>query len=396
MKAVSSRAALLAAAKIIPVDRFCKNAASIETLLESHADSVAKAIEGVDQKAETLRLEVNELMQNFDSRSFGGKAETESWGQQFIKCPQLKDFSEDRTRPGRLRLELKTVLTTDGTSAGSLGGQAYHDEPSNIPRRPLRVRDLIPSVPITTGAFEYPKQTTRTNNAAPTGETLAMPESALGWTMQSGTPKVIGHWIPASRQILDDAQQLMGLIDTELRYGLSLVEDSQLLNGSGTGENLTGLVTNATAFVAPAGFASAGMVDDVGLAILQATISDFNPTGIVMHPADWMRMKMLKDGEGRYLLSDPITGKVGRDNQMAPMLHGLPIALTTSMAQGKFLVGDFTVAATIYDRWAPTVEVSTEHSDFFTRNMIAIRATERLGLAIKQAGALIYGDFGYL
>ncbi len=40
------------------------------------------------------------------------------------------------------------------------------------------------------------------------------------------------------------------------------------------------------------------------------------------------------------------------------------------------------------------VEVSTEHADFFTRNLVAVRCEERIALAIKQAGALIYGDFG--
>jgi hypothetical protein len=40
------------------------------------------------------------------------------------------------------------------------------------------------------------------------------------------------------------------------------------------------------------------------------------------------------------------------------------------------------------------LEVSTEHADFFTRNMVAILAEQRLALAVKQAGALTYGDLG--
>jgi HK97 family phage major capsid protein len=64
------------------------------------------------------------------------------------------------------------------------------------------------------------------------------------------------------------------------------------------------------------------------------------------------------------------------------------------MAVDKFLVGDFQRAATLYDRWTPRVEVSTEHADFFTRNLVAILAEQRLALAVKQAAALTYGDFG--
>jgi hypothetical protein len=49
---------------------------------------------------------------------------------------------------------------------------------------------------------------------------------------------------------------------------------------------------------------------------------------------------------------------------------------------------------TLYDRWAPRVEIATEHADYFIKNMVAILAEERIGLAVKQAAALTYGDFG--
>jgi HK97 family phage major capsid protein len=64
------------------------------------------------------------------------------------------------------------------------------------------------------------------------------------------------------------------------------------------------------------------------------------------------------------------------------------------MTIDKFLVGNFQAAATLYDRWAPRVEVSTEHADFFVRNLVAVLAEERIGTAVKQAKALTYGDFG--
>jgi HK97 family phage major capsid protein len=72
----------------------------------------------------------------------------------------------------------------------------------------------------------------------------------------------------------------------------------------------------------------------------------------------------------------------------------MPVAATQAMAVDKFLVGNFQAAATLYDRWAARVEVSTEHSDFFVRNLVAVLAEERIGLAVKQPLALTYGDFG--
>jgi len=106
-----------------------------------------------------------------------------------------------------------------------------------------------------------------------------------------------------------------------------------------------------------------------------------------MHPSDWMRVRLLKNADGEYLLGDP-------GAPVPPVLFGLPVVATTSMTVDKFLVGDFDRAATLYDRWTPRVEVSTEHADFFTRNLVAILAEQRLALATKQPAALTFGDFG--
>ncbi|MBA3651987.1 MAG: phage major capsid protein, partial [Chthoniobacterales bacterium] len=214
------------------------------------------------------------------------------------------------------------------------------------------------------------------------------PESTYAFQMRTIVAKTIAHWVPASVQILEDAPQLADVIDTELRYGLALREDAQLLSGDGVGENLDGLVANATTFVAPFDPAGADtMLDTIALAILQGALADFAPSGVIMHPSDWMRIRLLKDADGKYLLGDP-------GAQVTPMLFGLPVVPTTAMTIDKFLVGDFPAAATLYDRWEPRVEVSTEHADFFVKNLVAIRAEERIALAIKQAGALIFGDFG--
>lgn len=313
---------------------------------------------------------------------------TETWGEQFTHADGLKAFTDEVSRPSRFRMEVKGTITTGSTSGGPLGTPTYRDDVLPMPTRQLHVRDLLPKVQISSGAVEYPKQTTRTNNANTVAEGNAKPESDYGFTMQTVTPKVIAHWVPASRQILEDAPQLRDVIDTELRYGLELKEDAQLLGGDGIGENLSGLITNATAFSAPIDPAGAEtMIDTIALGLLQTTLADFAPTGIVMHPSDWMRIRLLKDGDGKPLLGDP-------GANVPAVLFGLPVVATTSMTVDKFLVGDFQRAATLYDRWLPRVEVSTEHSDFFVKNLVAILAEQRLALAVKNALALTYGDFG--
>ena len=356
--------------------------------IEAQFKSLNADVQDALQKANMADALAVEMAQKMVRGTYGGETREQTWGEQFVQSDGLKAFADVTSSPSRFRMDVKATITTGSTSGGPVASQPYRDAVNPMAQRRLVVRDLLPVVQISTGAVEYPKMTTRTNAANTVAEGALKPESAYGWTMETVTPKVISHCVPASRQILDDAPQLRDVIDTELLYGLGLKEEEQLLNGSGTGENLQGLVTAATAYVAP--FDPAGtetMLDTLALAILQNALADEPADGIVIHPSDWMRMRLLKDADGKYLLGDPGAA-------VAPVLFGLPVVATQAMTIDKFLVGNFRRAATLYDRWAPRVEISTEHSDFFTRNLVAILAEQRLALAQKNAAAVTYGDFG--
>ncbi len=340
------------------------------------------------QPVNELRARLDELEQKSARRGGPTSFGEMSWGAQFVEADEVKAFASETSRPGRVRLEVKTMIGSGSGSAGSLAPVQRESTPNMLPQRRPMVRDLLTVNQATTASVEYPRQTERTNNANTVPEGTLKPESAYAFAMDTVQMRVIAHWVPASRQILDDAPQLMSLIDTELRYGLALKEDAQLLAGDGIGSNLTGLIPAATAYTAPfQPSGTANEIDKLGLAILQSALADEPATGIVVHPSDWMRMRLLKDADGKYILGDP-------GANVPQVLFGLPVVATPAIAVDKFLVGNFPRAATLYDRWAPRVEVSTEHADFFTRNLVAVLAEERIGLAIKNPAALTYGDFG--
>jgi len=351
-----------------------------------HAAEVMTKLGASNHELEGLKANLFELEQKMARRPGGGPAEPETMGQQFIDSAELKDFAEYRARPSRFSMEVKATVTTAGDSAGAMG-TPYRDATVQLPQRRMTVRSLIPTIRVTTGSVEYAQQTTRTNNADMVAELATKPESAYAWELKDLQMRVIAHWIPASRQVLDDLPQLRGLIDTELMYGLKLKEDEQLLNGSGTGQNLSGLVTNATAYSAPIPIESANSIDLIGLAILQNALALYPADGIVLNSADWMLMRLMKNADGDYILGPPSV-------DVTKVLFGLPVVDTPAMTVDKFLVGNFQAAATLYDRWDARIEVSTEHADFFVRNMVAILCEERLGLAVKNPLALTYGDFG--
>lgn len=399
-KHLKYRAAMRAAAALpMPINLRVKNAKTMEEVLDEHIATVTRALEKVkagekstDDRLTELRSEITDLSQRMAQgrRGFGGDPVIDTAGARLMR-EKATDITALASERGRVGMEMRAV-TSGSTSAGTLVDPDRQDVVL-IPRRPLMVRDLLPVVGTSSGSIEYPKQTARNLNAAAVAEGALKPESDLAWTLATVPVRTIAHWVPASRQILEDAPQLQGLIEEDLLFGLKDVEDMQLLLGDGTGQNLTGLYPAAQPYVAPIVIANPTMIDQLGLAMLQLALADFNADGIVLHPSDWLKIKMTKDADGGYLAVDPITGKAGKDGTDRPMLWGVPVIPTKAISQGKFLVGDFRTAATLYDRWAVRIEVSTEDRDNFVRNMVTILAEERLALAIKQAGALVKGSF---
>lgn len=355
-------------------------------------------IEGVEQKLanrgvttvdfEEVKGHLRQLEQRVSAESGGtGGAAALSWGAEFTeaKSAELGNLAHSR---GKLGMEVKATIST---AAGSGGGLIvpHRDQTLMMPQRRLTVRNLMTTVQVSSNSVEYPRLTARPTGADVVAEMALKPESAMAFDLATANIRTIAHWIPASLQVLDDAPQLRDLIDTELLYGVALKEEQQLLNGSGVGQNLTGMVTAATPFdpqiLVTLGVGAPNRIDRIGAAIYQASLTDVPPDGIVLHPADWWAMRLTKDGDGKFIMGDP-------GANVTPFLFGLPVVPTQAQAVGRFLVGSFK-SQTVYDRWAPRVEVSTEHADFFTRNLCAIRAEERIGAAIKRPEALISGTF---
>ncbi len=230
------------------------------------------------------------------------------------------------------------------------------------------------------------QETGFTNLAAIVSETVQKPESDLDFELKTTPVVTIAHWVQASKQILDDAPMLASYIDGRLRYGLMYVEELQLLKGSGTGGNLDGIHTQATAFVPAFAVVMQQHIDELRLALLQAELAEYPATGIVTNPINWARIELTKTSDGQYLFANP--------TQMSgPNLWGKPVVATQAMDEDEFLVGAFRLGAQLFDREDANVLISTEDRDNFIKNLVTIRAEERLGLAVYRPEAFIKGIF---
>lgn len=359
---------------------------------ETLSNSIKEQADEALIKMNGLKEQLDQVEQKLARGGSGDDDAQKSIGEQFVDSEGFKAFAatgfSKTARAGDMQIKATlTSATTD--AAGSVGDAVQNTRLPGImplPQRRLTVRDLLSQGRMDGSTLEYVKETGFNNNAAPVAEAAAKPESDLKFDLVTTSAKVIAHWMKASRQILSDVSQLRSTIDQRLLYGLAYKEEGQLLNGDGTGQNLLGIIPQATAYAAPITLTDPTSIDMIRLMMLQSALAEYPSTGIVMHPSDWAWAETLKDTTGRYIIGNP-------QGSISPTLWGLPVVTTQSMTVDKVLVGAFKLGAQVFDRWDARVEAGYVNDDF-TKNLVTILAEERLALAVYRPEAFIYGDFG--
>lgn len=256
------------------------------------------------------------------------------------------------------------------------------------PNQRLTVRDLLAPGDTESNAVAYLRELLFTNNAAPVAENTTKPYSEITFEEVLSGVKTVAHLMKIAKQTLDDLPQLRSIINGRLLNGLKRVEDTQLLFGSGVGNNLHGIYTQATAFANPSTKTTpSNSLDVMRLAMLQVTLAELSATGHVMHDIDWTDIELIKDANTKgYLFSNPF-------GTLEARLWGLPVAQTNQAGMlGNFLTGSFADAAQIFDREDANVVISTENADDFEKNMVSVRAEERLALAVYRPQAFVKGS----
>jgi len=334
---------------------------------------------------------------------------SKSLGEAFLDSPEFKSLMQSGSanmpapyKSGSDVYSQKDLYSALPTGTPGSFGTIQRDAIVVPPMRTKRVRDLFPTRSTTAAVIEYFRMTGFVNNAAAVSERsgtpanfTAKPQSSFTFVGEQAPVRTLAHWEAAHRNVLADEPQLRSIIDNELMYGLRLQEDSQILNGDGTGENLTGVLQTSGIqtydWSDGAYSATAGLSDTKADAIRRAAtlsfLSYYEPTGVVMHPNDWEDIELTKDDNGQYLLA--VSVAMGGE----PKIWRLPIIDTPAIAEGTALVGAFGTGAQLYDREQASIRISEQHADFFVRNAIVVLAEQRLALAVKRPEAFVKVTF---
>ncbi|AVV37829.1 phage major capsid protein [Pantoea vagans] len=364
-----------------------KNSGQLSTETKAAVDKIATEHNALNEAMKTLKTSLGDLEQHVAAQMPLNAAQEviQSVGQQFVSAEVMKDIRSSLEGNKRISVPVKAALTTVDVPGQIVAPQRLPGI-DTAPKQRLFIRDLIAPGRTQSNTIYYVQQTGFTNKASVVPENTTKPYSDIQFAEKTTAVRTIAHMFKASKQILDDFAQLQSTVDAEMRYGLSYVEEQEILFGNGEGAHLAGIIPQAKPFSAAFAVQNETGIDILRLAMLQAQLARFPASGHVLHFTDWAKIELSKDTLGRYILANP-------SQLTTPTLWGLPV-VATEAAQflGKFLTGAFNSGAQIFDREEANVVVSSENSDDFEKNMISIRCEERLALAVYRPEAFVYGS----
>lgn len=331
----------------------------------------------------------------------GGDAAFKSLGERFVEDESFNTWLKAIAPNGQIpKMQfssptvavgsaLKALVRTGAAASG--GALTWSDQRRDliVPYlfRPFTVRDVITVLQTTSATIEYARVTGVTNSAAPVAEatntsTGTKPESALTFEAVTDTIKTIAHWIPATRQVLSDAPQMRGIIDSFLRNGLEEELEDQIVAGDGTGENFTGILN--TTGTTPQAYDTDLLTTTRRARTKVRVTGRAIPNAYLMHPNDWEDIDLLQDAEQRYYFGGPMV-------MGTPRLWGLPVVETEAMTEGTAVTGDLRTCV-LWDREQVNISVSNSHENYFIKNLVAILAEMRAGFGILRPAAIVEID----
>ena len=243
------------------------------------------------------------------------------------------------------------------------------------PRTALVIRDLFGAESISGAALTYLVEGAMEGAPAVTAEGNAKPQIHFADpTPKTVSLKKIAAFIKESDEYISDYPFLASAINGRLMYQVGLIEQNTLVADLlGT----SGIQTDNTSWTA------SSTATDIADLILDAAMdvqdgSGFAADGIVLNPATWYALRVAKNGNDDYYGG----GFFGAQN--IPNIWGIPVCVTPAVTAGQIVVGAFKACGSVVSKGGITVEATNTDADDFQKNLMTIRAEERLALAVRR------------
>ena len=369
-----------------------KNATKIKELVEKGQSDSLDAIKSLKEELvadRTMQMKsINETIKQYglQIKKLSEQEKADGVGVQNSIRKGLKDNKEQLTKikgDKNASLSFKaagTMLLSNNVSGGNVPVEQRLDGLDILPTRRIRLLDVVARGTAESNVISWVSQANKDGSAGGTTEGSLKNQIDFDIVVNSESVKKRTAFIKVSTEMVDDISFMEAEIRNELMRELLLDVESQVYKGDGTGNNLRGIRTIATAF---SGTDFAGTVDNANeadvltVAMNQIEVAEQDdPTYAFVHPNTITALKLIKTSttDRRYI--DRLAFVAG-----TLTLDGMPIIKSTLVAKGEYLIGNF-AAATVYDKGSIDMEVGRD-SDDFTKNLITILAEWR-GLALVK------------
>lgn len=370
-----------------------------DTQKEQLKNALQKAQE-IEAKQSNLETQIDEALKNMKRPGPGGAGQKSFKDELGERLESLKQqaggqslLAFKNTRNGIIELQEKAVgdFNAANVSAANITYPfAGVDVIPGVTVRPLydpHIRPYLRQITTSRTSIVYVQETAKEGGFAVTGMGALKPQFDLDLELkQSNVTKIAGH-MRLPEEMIDDIPYLLDYVTTRGVEEYRNAEDDQLLFGDGTGLNLAGLFTVASAFAPGSAFKiqDANYFDVLVGAKTQLRKLGLRASIIFVSPEDWAIMRLTKTTTGEYVFPViPGTNVITID--------GTPIVDNNRIPTGQFLVADAQWAQ-IADRKGVEVRLFEQDRDNAIRNMVTVVIEGRLALPIYRPQAFVKGSF---
>jgi HK97 family phage major capsid protein len=337
----------------------------------------AKAAEAVALKGKIEHAEKSAALME---RIGGMKSDVEHLGGHALAGTGRKGFMSLTGSAGRA---FTTALATKSIEQKGLVAAVpvalSPQSPVALGQVPASFLEALPVTEQASPVWRYPRQTVRTNNAAIVAPGGVKPTSIVTTTMIDGALKVFAHISePVDEYVLGDNAALGRFLESEMRYMLYAAVEGQVLNGSGVGDNLRGILN--TSGIQTQAFAT-DRVTTLRTAILKAENLGHSADLFILHPADWAAIETTRNASGAFDLGTAV-------DRAAQKVWGTQVVISNQTAPGTAVLLDTSVVELDTDLSGVQVKWGAQ-ADGFVKNEAVVRVEGRFGVSVFQPAGIV-------
>ena len=359
---------------------------AIEKAFEGQSLSeIVNSISEVKDLAEEVGLKVNEIKSSHEAEKGSDILSVVRKNMDKVRSAMKSTVKGEGVHEFTVTKEAvaKTLATT-----GSVTSTRTYRDNQLVPldKRRMVMSDLWRHITIgadQAGTITYIDWDTATTAraAAAVAEGVAFPESTVAWEEFSIKMKKIGDSLPVTEEFAYDEARFAGEIAMFLEDNVELEVDNQLLNGNGTGANLSGLDIAAPAFTPVGRSITAPTLYDL-VPILREDIvkgkgAKYQPNFLMMNLTEINKYKLEKDADNNYIMPPFVSA----DGQV---IDGIMVIENNNIADDVLYIGD-SRHGRIYDS-AEGYELQLGYvGDQFIEDKKTFKARKRCCLLIKNS-----------